>query len=144
MEAWVRIPPLAYFDFSIIRKYSVLMPTFSPFSRVQAFDATQLSRTSESKIVDFSTKRRPTFTNSKQSRMRVFLCKSKMSVLTFCALLSKSWRLVYLNACFSSLDNHIPLSSLKEVLLSFFSIISTIEMFDKYTVSLCLPSLEKR
>ena len=60
-----------------------LMPTCS-FSRVQAPDATQLWRTSaSSNCWLFFRKTWPSFTKSKQLRMTVFLCNSKLPVWTF-------------------------------------------------------------
>ena len=68
-----------------------LMPTCSPL-RVQATDATLLSRTSgSSNCWLFSAKTWPGFTKSKQLRMTVFLCKSKLPVWTFlCSTLQDS------------------------------------------------------
>ena len=92
--AWVRIPLLACFQFCLIGKQEsslVLMPTCSPL-RVQATDATLLSRTSgSSNCWLFSAKTWPGFTKSKQLRMTVFLCKSKLPVWTFlCSTLQDS------------------------------------------------------
>ena len=92
--AWVRIPLLACFQFSLIGKQESsleLMPTCSPL-RVQATDATLLSRTSgSSNCWLFSAKTWPGFTKSKQLRMIGFLCKSKLPIWTFlCSTLQDS------------------------------------------------------
>ena len=87
VEAWVRIPLLACFDFFHIRKQQsslVLMPTCSPW-QVQAVDAALLSRTSgSSNCWRFPQKHSPLSQIQNNCAWdRVFLCNSKIPVWTF-------------------------------------------------------------
>ena len=82
VEAWVRIPLLAYFDFFHIRKQQsslVVMPTCSHL-QVQAVDATLLSPTSgSSNCWRFPQKHSPlSQIQNNYAWDRVFLCNSKI------------------------------------------------------------------
>ena len=87
VEAWVRIPLLACFDFFHMRKCQssqVLMPTCSPL-HVQAVHATLLSRISgSSNCWRFPQKHSPLSQIQNNCAWdRVFLCNSKIPVWTF-------------------------------------------------------------